>query len=235
MRAFARDAAVEREVTAPTPRFFQLKKRLAFGLTLAAAIAAVDGCDEGMVVDPVPSDDGGTGGEGGMVVDPAPGGMGGEGGIGGAGGMGGEGGMVVDPAPGGMGGEGGAGGAGGAGGSGGNASLAPDDAKRKLRLIDQWFDTSPKKVARTAELPLFQPPKPKLVAQSVGDVIEVKLSDVPEGVAVSTRWEADGEVIGDGREVCWRPGHERDRLRVAVRSAGGVAVVSMKCPAGRAG
>ncbi|MEZ4444693.1 MAG: radical SAM protein [Polyangiaceae bacterium] len=221
MRAFAAGAA---EVSvlrlAPTAKFHRLKRSMAVGFAVAASIAAIDGCgSDTMVVDPAPGGMGGEGGrgEGGMVVDPAPGGMGGMGAEGGAGGgMGGEGGMVVDPAPGGM---------GGMGGEGGQAALGPE-GKRKLRLIDQWFDTSPKKVARSLELPLHQPPKPTLEARRKGDLIEVEIAGLPEQLAVTTRWEADGDVIGEGRKVCWRPGHDADRIRVAVRSRGGIAIVS---------
>jgi hypothetical protein len=46
-------------------------------------------------------------------------------------------------------------------------------------------------------------------------------------VAVSTRWEAEGAVEGDGLEVLWLPSGPHDRLRLAVRSRGGVAVVSL--------
>ena len=46
--------------------------------------------------------------------------------------------------------------------------------------------------------------------------------------APRTRWEADGDVDGEGREVTWRPASASDQLRLAVRSAGGVAVVALR-------
>ncbi len=181
----------------------------------------------------------GSGMGGGFVVDPAPpdaassgGGFGG--GMTGAGGLGG--GMVVDPAPpdGGFGGAG-VGGAGGTGGAmpsdGGMGALEiPLDERhagpRRLRLIDQWFDTSPKATARAVDLPLFDPPRPRLAARVDGEVVVVRLEGL--GVPFSTRWEAEGEVEGDGAEVRWRPEGPADRVRVAVRSRGGVAVVSLR-------
>ena len=45
---------------------------------------------------------------------------------------------------------------------------------------------------------------------------------------MSTRWEADGEVTGNGIEVRWRPSDAADRVRVAIRSRGGVAVLSLR-------
>jgi hypothetical protein len=57
----------------------------------------------------------------------------------------------------------------------------------------------------------------------------------PVRPSLSTRWEADGEVSGEGREVMWRPASRSDQLRLAVRTDDGVAVVSLRArevPAG---
>jgi hypothetical protein len=170
-----------------------------------------------------------------MVVDPPPpdAGIGGSGGQGGAGGMGGagvaggqgEGGMVVDPPP---------------PDAGMTSVEVESDARtaenagpprRKLRLIDQWFDTSPKAAVRTVDLPLFDPPRPKLTARRDGDRVRVTLDAGP--ARVSTRWEADGDVTGDGLEVSWRPSGPSDRIRVAIRSRGGVAVLSLRAEAAK--
>jgi len=101
-----------------------------------------------------------------------------------------------------------------------------NDGRRRLRLIDQWFDTSPKATARTVDLPLFDPPRPRLAARRDGEVVVVRLEGL--GVPFSTRWEAEGDVAGDGSEVRWTPEGPADRVRVAVRSRGGVAVVSLR-------
>ena len=42
------------------------------------------------------------------------------------------------------------------------------------------------------------------------------------------RWEGEGDVIGSGHVVNWRPTSDSDRLRVAIRSRGGVAVLSLR-------
>ena len=59
----------------------------------------------------------------------------------------------------------------------------------------------------------------------VGADLEENLG--PDGISV--RWEADGIVDGDGREVRWTPEDAGDSaLRAAVRSRGGIAVVSLR-------
>jgi hypothetical protein len=233
MRAFAEDPPEElTRAPRPSTRFHQLKRSVALGLSMAVAMGGCDGCSE------VETTGGSSSGEGGMVVDPPPpdGGMGG---MGGMGGQAGEGGMVVDPPPpdAGMGGVGGAGGQGGQGGMGALEVEQDDRAAalgrepRKLRLIDQWFDTSPKTTVRTVDLPLFDPPKPKLVARREGEVVVVSLDGLT--TPVSTRWEADGDVDGDGVEIRWRPSGPADRVRVAIRSRGGVAVLSLRAEEAR--
>jgi hypothetical protein len=231
MRAFAKSPPipVETKRREPSPRFHRLKASVAVGLSLAAALP---GCSDDETTDRASSaSTTGGGGEGGMVVDPAPGGMGGMGGMGGTdatggmggmGGMGGsggggEGGMVVDPAPGGM-----------AGMSLFDEQEAgiQDEDKRRLRLVDQWFDTAPKATLRSIDLPLFNPPMATLVGERAGDEVKVRVTGVRE--EVTTRWEADGDIIGKGTEITWRPRSETERLRVAVRSRGGVAVLTLR-------
>lgn len=92
-------------------------------------------------------------------------------------------------------------------------------------MIDQWFDTSPKATVRTVDLPLFDPPRLKLKARREGLAVQVSLEGAT--VPVSTRWEAEGEIIGSGLVVEWHPQGPTDRVRVAIRSRGGVAVLSL--------
>ena len=100
---------------------------------------------------------------------------------------------------------------------------------RKLRLIDQWFDTSPKTAVRTVDLPLFDPPRLKLKARREGALLQVSLEGAT--VPVSTRWEAEGEITGSGLTVRWSPLGPKDRVRVAIRSRGGVAILSLQADA----
>src|SRR5262249_27540607 len=106
------------------------------------------------------------------------------------------------------------------------AFLANGTVKKRLRLIDQWRDSSPQQSIRTGDLPLEDPPAPELRARRDGDLVRVSVLDVH--VPFSTRWECDGRVFGDGPEIAWTPRSEHDQLRVAVRSRGGVAVVTLR-------
>jgi radical SAM superfamily enzyme YgiQ (UPF0313 family) len=223
MSAFRRRRSLAGAAHRPSASFLSLKSSMAVGLSVAVALNA---CGGNTVVQSTGTTSG-TGGS--MVVDPPPpdGGFGGmpDSGTGGMGGTGG--GMVVDPPPPDDGGF-------------GALEVESDDraaalgvpadpsapGRRRLRLIDQWFDTSPKATARTVDLPLFDPPRPRLVGRREGEDVVVTI----EGTRArfSTRWEADGEVAGDGPEVRWRPAGPGDRVRVAVRSRGGVAILSLK-------
>ncbi len=99
-------------------------------------------------------------------------------------------------------------------------------AHKPLKLIDQWRDTTTRLATRTDDLALFDPPWISLRARRDGEVVRVTLVGGPP--AMSLRWEADGDVSGSGREVCWQPASPIDQLRVAARSASGVAVTSIR-------
>jgi anaerobic magnesium-protoporphyrin IX monomethyl ester cyclase len=111
----------------------------------------------------------------------------------------------------------------------GDARLALRDAPAKQET-SHWRDTSPKQATRSADLPLFAPPSPR-IEHHVGDdgAIEVAAANV-DGAA-SYRWESDGEVLiaddGDGQRARWRPESSADQLRLGVRTRGGVAVVTL--------
>jgi hypothetical protein len=59
-----------------------------------------------------------------------------------------------------------------------------------------------------------------------GDAVRVTVVGGP--AAIGTRWQADGAVDGDEREVLWTPADDGDLLSVAVRTRGGVSVVSLR-------
>ncbi len=230
----------EEPLPAPTPKLVKLARNVALGASILAAASASTGCsdshsgsdagpDSGFVVDPVPIDAGRV--DSGFVVDPPPPDAGRpvdagppDAGAADAGrDAGPDSGFVVDPAP----------------IDGGTALLeeAEDDAafaangrlKKRLRLIDQWRDSSPRESIRTRDFPLDDPPAPELAALRDGDVVRVSIQGM--NVPFSTRWECDGVVYGDGPEVAWTPRSEHDQLRVAVRSRGGVAVVTLRAGA----
>jgi anaerobic magnesium-protoporphyrin IX monomethyl ester cyclase len=105
--------------------------------------------------------------------------------------------------------------------------LAPDADQTKTNVpIDQWRDTSPKRQNRTEDLPFYHPPAVKLSGIQTPNGVKVSLLGGP--AAISTRWEGDGEIEGEGRQIIWRPHSDIDQIRVAVRSKGGVAVVALR-------
>ena len=94
------------------------------------------------------------------------------------------------------------------------------------RPTDHWRDTAPRRAVRSDDVPLFDPPEVRLSAVREGDVVRVTLVGGP--AAIGTRWQAEGDVDGDGREVVWKPSSDADLLSVAVRARGGVSVVSIR-------
>lgn len=92
--------------------------------------------------------------------------------------------------------------------------------------VGSWRASGPRRSRRSPDLPLFDPPAVSLHGVRDGDVIHLRL-DCPVR-AISTRWEGDGEVDGDGREARWVPGNDTDQVRVGVRSAGGVVVATLR-------
>jgi hypothetical protein len=224
----------ERERISPTAKLLKLAKHVTLSAVLVAVGSTVEACsvdpapsDSGFVVDPVPPDgghdasvrDAGTDGghDAGFVVDPPPP----DAGV--------DAGFVVDPVP--------------PDASASAESLrdpsvrlaeAEDDEaylptgalKRRLRLVDQWRDSAPRDAIRTADLPLSAPPAPELRSERNGERVRVTIGGVRD--AFGTRWEAEGAIEGDGPSVTWTPSGPEDQIAVAVRTRGGVAVVTLR-------
>lgn len=183
-----------------------------------------------------PAGTGGVMGDGGAP----PGGYGGDGGAP----PGGYGGTLGDSGPDGYGGgmsDGGAppGGYGGTSGMDGSTDATNDvtldaandtavDGSDDAPLVDYWRSTSPRRASRSTDLPLFDPPEIAMSAQPEADAVRVTVST--ETPPASLRWEADGLIEGEGSVVLWHPASERDRIRVAVRTAGGVAIATLPAP-----
>jgi len=106
------------------------------------------------------------------------------------------------------------------------ADPVPPDASEAALGLDRFHDTSPRRAVRSNDLPLFHAPQVKLEAARDGAQVAVTLRGLGRGM--STRWQSDGEIEGDGARVVWTPCSPDDQLRVAVRSKGGVAVVSLR-------
>jgi hypothetical protein len=96
----------------------------------------------------------------------------------------------------------------------------------ETRPTDHWRDTAPRRAVRSDDLPFHDPPDVRLSAVREGDAVRVTIVGGP--AAIGTRWQADGAVDGDEREVLWTPADDGDLLSVAVRTRGGVSVVSLR-------
>ena len=107
-----------------------------------------------------------------------------------------------------------------------DAPVAARQTRRSLELIDKWRDTTARHATRSADLALCDPLFVVLRARREGDVVRVVLAGGP--ASISWRWDTDGSIEGDGREILWRPASAADQLSVAVRSEGGVAITSLR-------
>ncbi len=107
-----------------------------------------------------------------------------------------------------------------------DAPIAPDASAANDPVIDQWRDTAPRRAARSADIPLSEPPSVRLVAQRDADGVRVVVHGGPP--AMTTRWEGDGQFDAEGREARWQPEHPNDQIRVAVRAPRGIAVVALR-------
>ncbi len=106
--------------------------------------------------------------------------------------------------------------------------------RKRLKLIDQWRDTSPKRAARSDDLPLWEPPDLAIEATLDGDVV-VARARTRTGEPASLRWEGDGTIYPEGDVARWVPSDPGDALRLAVRTEGGVAVTSLRAGSIRRG
>ena len=107
---------------------------------------------------------------------------------------------------------------------------APPDAGGQAsvnELLDRWRDTASSQVTRSTDLPLHDPPAVRLTArENRHGGVTVCLVGGP--AAMSTRWEDDGMIEGQGRKVCWFPESGADQIRVGVRTEGGVTVAAIR-------
>jgi hypothetical protein len=109
-----------------------------------------------------------------------------------------------------------------------SASLEPENKGPRDDLNDlfHWTDSSPKRAERSDDLPLHDPPVARLYATRQGDCVNVDICGLRE--PASTRWDAEGDVHGEGTSVQWKPQSPNDLLRVVVRTQGGVAILELR-------
>jgi hypothetical protein len=91
---------------------------------------------------------------------------------------------------------------------------------------EHWANTAPVRMRRSQDLPLCLCPEVRLAGEWQAGKILARLSGVSG--AVGLRWQAQGQVEGEGSEILWTPSSDEDQLDVAVRTPDGVAVTSLR-------
>jgi radical SAM superfamily enzyme YgiQ (UPF0313 family) len=108
----------------------------------------------------------------------------------------------------------------------GTLSSIRGDSSRANEVGSHWADTTPRRSARSRDLPLCLPPDIRVTGEWAGGVVRVCLTGAAEPLTI--RWQSDGEVEGTDRQVTWTPASDQDQLDVAVRSRDGVAVAELR-------
>jgi len=98
--------------------------------------------------------------------------------------------------------------------------------ERGTAVREHWAETSPVRMKRSQDLPLCLCPELRLAGSWQDGKVLAQVSGVPD--AFSVRWQAQGQVEGDGSEVAWTPSSDEDQLDVAVRTQDGIAVTSLR-------
>jgi anaerobic magnesium-protoporphyrin IX monomethyl ester cyclase len=91
---------------------------------------------------------------------------------------------------------------------------------------DHWADTTPRRSARSRDLPLCLPPEIRVTGEWVDGAVRVDLTGADGPLTI--RWQSEGEVTGTDRQVIWTPASDQDQLNVAVRNRDGVAVAELR-------
>jgi anaerobic magnesium-protoporphyrin IX monomethyl ester cyclase len=102
----------------------------------------------------------------------------------------------------------------------------PLDMPGRYATRDNWANTAPVRMKRSQDLPLCLCPELRLSGEWQEGKILARLSGVSGTFGV--RWQAQGQVDGDGSEVLWTPSSDEDQLDVAVRTRDGVAITSLR-------
>jgi len=99
-------------------------------------------------------------------------------------------------------------------------------ASRGQVVVDTWRDSGPRRLVRSNDLALFDPPNIQLKAKAEGGRFRVQVQS--DESTLSYRWQSDGEIEGEGHKVYWSPANEDDALCVAARGQGGVAIATLR-------
>ena len=106
--------------------------------------------------------------------------------------------------------------------------LAPSEggAPGSFAAREHWANTSPSRMKRSQDLPLCLCPEVRLAGEWQDGKVLARLSGVPGTFGL--RWQAQGQIEGEGGEILWTPSSDEDQLDVAVRTHDGVAVTSLR-------
>jgi hypothetical protein len=99
-------------------------------------------------------------------------------------------------------------------------------ATRGHAVVENWRDSGPRRLVRSQDLALYDPPSVHLEAVCEARRIRVQLHS--DDANLSIRWQSEGQVQGEGPTVYWTPANEDDSLCVAVRGAGGITVATLR-------
>ncbi len=109
-------------------------------------------------------------------------------------------------------------------------AAAPSDQGSRVasgpRVVEHWRSTTPTRIPRSNDLPLYIAPQPTLRGRVVCGAIDVTLA--VDGPDLSACWDAEGSVEVDGAHARWVPSSPRDQLAVAVVSPGGVGIATLR-------
>jgi hypothetical protein len=103
---------------------------------------------------------------------------------------------------------------------------APSGATERRGLVEHWHETTPRRLVRSEDLALFDPPLVRLRSHRAGSSVRVAVAGGEPGMTL--RWQAEGTISGEGREVLWQPASAEDALTVAVRGAGGITFATLR-------
>ena len=91
---------------------------------------------------------------------------------------------------------------------------------------EHWALVTPTRLKRSQDLPLCLCPEATLAGEWRDGKVHARLRG-PSG-HFATRWQAQGEIEGEGTEVRWTPSSDEDQLDVAIRTADGVSVALLR-------
>ncbi len=91
---------------------------------------------------------------------------------------------------------------------------------------EHWTDTQAVRLKRSTDLPLCLCPEVQVSGRWQGGRVLATVAGMTGVFGV--RWQAQGQVEGEGAQVAWAPSSDEDQLDVAVRTRDGVSVTILR-------